>query len=80
MALQDPMDSRTANSSAWAQMAGVIMRFSKHPGYKDFQPPSGLSPRQRAVLDRVCLLRSCGAIFVSTSIGRGAERSPFQLC
>jgi hypothetical protein len=28
MALQDPMDSRTANSSAWAQMAGVIMRFS----------------------------------------------------
>jgi hypothetical protein len=49
MALHDPMDSRTANSSAWAQMAGVIMRFSTHPGYRDFQPPPGLSPRQRAI-------------------------------
>ena len=49
MALHDPMDSRTANSSAWAKMAAVIMRFSKHPGYKDFQPPSSLSPRQRAI-------------------------------
>lgn len=49
MALYDPMDSRTANSSAWAQMAGVIMRFSTNPGYRDFQPPPGLSPRQRAI-------------------------------
>lgn len=48
-ALHDPMDSRTANGSAWAQMAGVVMRFSNQPGYRDFQPPSGLSPRQRAI-------------------------------
>lgn len=49
MALHDPMDSRTANTSAWAQMAGVIMRFSTHPGYQRLRPPSGLSPRQRAI-------------------------------
>jgi hypothetical protein len=49
MALHDPMDSRSANSRAWAQMAGVIMRFSTNPGYSDFQPPLGLSPRQRAI-------------------------------
>ena len=49
MALHDPMDSRSANNSAWAQMTGVIMRFSTNPSYRDFHPPSGLSPRQRAI-------------------------------
>ena len=49
MALHNPMYSRTANSSAWAQMAGVIMRFSTNPGYRDLQAPSGLSPRQRTI-------------------------------
>ena len=49
MALHDPMDSRHANETAWAQMAGVIMRFSTNPSFGDFQPPSGLSPRQRAI-------------------------------
>ncbi len=49
MALHDPMDSRAANSGAWAQMAGVIMRFSSNPSFRAFQPPSGLSPRQRAI-------------------------------
>jgi hypothetical protein len=49
IALHNPMDSSTANDSAWAQMAGVIMRFSTHPGYRALQPPSALSPRQRAI-------------------------------
>jgi hypothetical protein len=49
MALHDPMDSRRSNETAWAQMAGVIMRFSTNPGFRDFQPPPGLSPRQRAI-------------------------------
>ena len=49
MALYDPTDSRRANTNAWAQMAGVIMRFSTHPGYRNFQPPRGLSPCQRAI-------------------------------
>lgn len=49
IALHDPMDSRAANSNAWAQMAGVIMRFSANPGYQPLQPPRSLSPRQRAI-------------------------------
>jgi hypothetical protein len=49
MALHDPMDSRRANETAWAQMAGVIMRFSTNPNTRPFHPPSGLSPRQRAI-------------------------------
>lgn len=49
MALHDPMESRTANSKAWAEMAGVIMRFSTNPGYRHILPPPGLSARQRAI-------------------------------
>jgi len=30
-------------------MAGVIMRFSTNPGYKELFPPPGLTPRQRAI-------------------------------
>ena len=48
-ALHSPMESRAVNGKAWAEMAGVIMRFSENPAYRHLLPPKGLTPRQRAV-------------------------------
>ena len=69
-ALHDPMDSRRANESAWAQMAGVIMRFSQNTAYVPFMPPAGLSPRQRAIW----LVAAFSAVAVSSFRGGGAIR------
>jgi hypothetical protein len=69
-ALYDPGESRRANESAWAVMTGVIMRFSQHPGYTAFMPPTGLSPRQRAIW----LVKAFSEVVLRTSPGGGSLR------
>ena len=46
--LRDSTESRYANERAWKQFAGIIMRFNARLD-REFAPPGGLTPRQRAI-------------------------------